>query len=114
MKNTESAVMHCVMLAKLLERMDGPTRTKAPDPAQYRLLAQRLAISLDAIDDRNALDAILSAFPAAAQLYENLRYEHAGLCRSGLDASLAGEQSARRAIERARRLCAEDSTPPAR
>jgi len=34
-------------------------------------------------------------------VYENLNYQHAGLCRSALDASLAAELAARKAIERA-------------
>jgi len=47
---------------------------------------------------------VLEAFPAAAQLYENLNYQHAGLCRSPMDASLAAELAARAAIDGARRF----------
>jgi hypothetical protein len=36
-------------------------------------------------------------------LYENLNYEHAGLCRSALESGLAAEVAARAAIAGARR-----------
>jgi hypothetical protein len=52
------------------------------------------------------LDAVLARVPAAAELYENLNYQHAGLCRSPLDASLAAEAAARAAIDKARRIAA--------
>jgi len=45
---------------------------------------------------------VLDSFPAVAELYENLHYEHAGLCRSVLETSLAAELAARAAIESAR------------
>jgi hypothetical protein len=46
---------------------------------------------------------VLDAYPAAAQLYENQNYQHAGLCRSPLEASLDAELRARQVIDRARR-----------
>jgi hypothetical protein len=49
---------------------------------------------------------VLEAFPSVAELYENLNYQHAGLCRSSLDAGLAAEAAARVAIERARKAVA--------
>jgi hypothetical protein len=45
-----------------------------------------------------ALAALLDTHPAAAELYENVNYQHAGLCRSALDASLDAERQARQAI----------------
>ena len=86
------------VLAQLLERLE---QRRMIDPAAYRSVAQRLASELDRIQDADALDAVLGAFPVAADLYENLRYEHAGLCRAPIDTSLATERSAREAIERA-------------
>jgi hypothetical protein len=46
---------------------------------------------------------VLGAHPAAAELYENLQYEHAGLCRSPLEAALNAELLAGAAIQRAMR-----------
>jgi len=46
---------------------------------------------------------VLAEFPAAAQLYENQHYQHAGLCRSPLDPALAAEMQARQWIEQARK-----------
>lgn len=37
------------------------------------------------------------------EVYENMNYQHAGLCRSALDVSLAAEGAAKEAIARAMR-----------
>ena len=57
---------------------------------------------LDGLTLEGGLDALLTTFPAAAALYENARYDHAGLCRSPLDVSLASELQACAAIIKAR------------
>jgi 2-methylisocitrate lyase-like PEP mutase family enzyme len=86
-------------LAQLLQRLEV---SRVPvDPQQYRSVAQRLADALKAVPSDTALDAILGVYPAAAELYENLQYQHAGLCRAPLEASLNSELQARDAIDRA-------------
>ena len=50
-----------------------------------------------------ALHTLLDSYPAASELYENVNYRYAGLCRSPLDWALGAEQQARQAIERAMR-----------
>jgi len=50
-----------------------------------------------------ALHALLAVAPATAEIYENLQYAHAGLCRSPLDRATAAEQAAVAAIDHARR-----------
>jgi hypothetical protein len=57
---------------------------------------------LRAVPNDAALDAVLEASPSTAQLYENMQYEHAGLCRSPLEAALEAELAARAAIDAAR------------
>jgi hypothetical protein len=37
------------------------------------------------------LRAVLNTFPVAAELYENINYQHAGLVRAPLEASLNSE-----------------------
>jgi hypothetical protein len=87
------------VLAALLERLErSPT---AVDAQQYRSVVRHLADALEHYDAGDGLDALLAEFPAASQLYENLQYEHAGLCRSSLDAALAAEMQARQWIARA-------------
>ena len=87
-------------LASLLERMERePLRASA---AQFRDLARRLSLLLDSAEPGAELDAMLQAFPATAELYENLRYASAGLCRAPLERSLNAELAATRAINRAR------------
>ena len=87
--------------AALLERLE---RTKrGASPAQYQTLSRQLGQLLAASDPDMYLEALLDNFPAAAEIYENLRYEHAGLCRSPFDTSLKAEMAAVAVIENARR-----------
>lgn len=89
-----------VLLAQVLQRLE---RSPAVDADQYRVVIQRLAVELEATPRDAGFDAVLANFPAVAELYENLHYAHAGLCRSSLDMSLAAEVAARAAIDGARR-----------
>jgi len=98
MITSQTPLTDAVLMAQLLERME---RSGRPDADQYRMVVRRLAAELSRVQDVATLDALLEAHPAAAQVYENLNYQHAGLCRSLLDASLAAEISARTAIARA-------------
>jgi hypothetical protein len=90
-----------VLLAQLLERLD--RSSVAVGAEQYRSVVRHLAEEFEQLHTDDGLRKLLDAFPSAAQLYENLNYQHAGLCRSPLDASLDAEQRARAVIERARR-----------
>ena len=92
--------MNLVVLAQVLERLD--RSAQAVDAEQYRTVAARLAAELEAAPRDASLEGVLDASPAAAQVYENLNYQHAGLCRSSLDAALAAELAARAAIDGAR------------
>lgn len=88
------------VLAELLERLDN---SKVPvNPDQYRLVTARLAAALAGMPHNTGFSALLETHPAAAELYENLNYQHAGLCRSPLDLSLAAEIGARELIGKAR------------
>ena len=90
-----------VMLARMLERLD--RSTVAVDPQQYRGVVDHLAEVLRSAPADEALEAVLQASPATAELYENLQYQHAGLCRSPLEQSLNAELAARSVIDAARR-----------
>ncbi len=107
MNTSRTHTPHAVLLAHDLERME----RGHPDAGQYRLVAQRLAAALDQVQDTDVLQPLLQASPAAAAVYENLRYQHAGLCRSPLEASLAAEQTARAAIDRAQALARDGAAP---
>jgi len=90
------------VLTGLLEHLE---RSRvAVDAAQYRLVAQRLSDELASLQPDSMMDAWLRGHPLAAESYENLSYEHAGLCRHPLDAALAAEVQAKEAIARAGRL----------
>jgi len=86
-------------LARLLERLE---RSQVPVGAdQYRSVVDHLSAELSKLRMDDTLQALLGAHPAAAELYENLNYQHAGLCRSPLEASLKAELQAKDAISRA-------------
>lgn len=97
-----------VMLARMLERLD---RSSEPvDAQQYRGVVEHLGEALRNAPHDAALEAVLDASPATAELYENLQYRHAGLCRSPLEPSLNAELAARAAIDAARKGPAQPKT----
>lgn len=90
-----------VTLARVLERLD---RSSEPvDPQQYRGVVEHLSEVLRNAPHDAGLEAVLEASPATAELYENLQYRHAGLCRSPLETALNAELAARAAIDAARK-----------
>ena len=107
-RKTDLTVTH--VLAELLERLE---RSAVPvGPEQYRSVVQHLVSELGEVEPGAALGALLDSHPAAAELYENVYYQHAGLCRSALDASLAAEQQAKEVLDRAMRRAMDRSNPP--
>ncbi len=87
-------------MAGLLERLDRQPLTASP--AQYRAVAQQVSRLLGEAEPGAELNALLEIAPATAELYENLRYEHAGLCRTPLHRALNAELDATAAIATAR------------
>jgi hypothetical protein len=96
-----TASRNLVTLARMLERLD--RSGVAVDPKQYLAVVDHLSEVLQAVPRDAALDAVLEASPATAELYENLHYQHAGLCRSPLEAALNAELAAREVIDLARK-----------
>lgn len=87
------------VLAELLERLE---HSSVPVGAeQYRSVVMHLVNEFSDVPSGAALGALLDRYPAAAELYENMNYGVAGLCRSSLDLSLAAERDAKAAIKRA-------------
>jgi hypothetical protein len=97
-----------VMLARMLERLD--RSAEAVDPQQYRGVVEHLSEVLRAMPYDAALEAVLQASPATAELYENLQYQYAGLCRSPLEPALDAELAACAAIDAARKAAAQPKT----
>lgn len=91
-------LLSLVRLAQLLQALEGESR--AADPHQYQLLVQKLNAELREHQGHEALASLLDHFPAAAEVYENLQYAHAGLCRAPLEKSLASELAARQLLDR--------------
>ncbi len=86
-------------MAALLERLEREPRQASA--AQYRAVAAQVSRLLAEAEPGEALDALLALAPATAELYENLQYQHAGLCRSPLEAGLNAELAATAALARA-------------
>ena len=96
------------MLAGLLERIE--RHPPGVDADQYQAVVLRLGRALAAPAlPAEALEAVLDAHPAAAELYENRHYGLAGLCRSPLEAAVAAETLARDTLQRAARRQPEQS-----
>lgn len=92
-------LLSLVRLAHLLQGVEHQT----VDPHQYRLLVEKLSAELRQHQAHPALATVLDHFPAAAELYENLQYAHAGLCRAPLEASLQSELATRELLVRVSR-----------
>lgn len=90
-----------IALARLLERVE--TSSSAIGADQYRSLVRQLQVALQIPLPQTVMDAILSAHPATAELYENLHYEASGLSRSALERSVSTEMLAAEWIHKARR-----------
>ena len=89
------------MLASLLERVE---HSKVPvGAAQYRSIVAHLTAELAEAQSDSALASLLDNFPATAELYENLHFAQAGLCRSPLESATRAELEAQLALARARR-----------
>ena len=95
-------------LAHLLERLEHSAVPVGAD--QYRSVVMHLVNEFADVAPGAALSRLLDNYPAAAEVYENLQYQHAGLCRSALDAAMAAELRAKEAIARA--MAAATGTGP--
>lgn len=91
-----------VTLAGLLERLE--VNVKAGGADQYQSVVRHLVDELGRLDADDTLEMVLRMFPATSDLYENLRYQQAGLCRAPLEVSLNSELEARAAIGRASKI----------
>ena len=90
-----------IALARLLERVE--TSGRAFDADQYRALVRQLGVALSQEMPDDALQAVLGAHPAAAEVYENLHYAQSGLSRSSLERSVGSEMLASQVLARAAR-----------
>ena len=93
-----TALLPFVRYAQLLQALDG--QGAGADPHQYRVLVQKIAAELQQHQAHEGLPALLDHLPAAAEIYENLQYAHAGLCRAPLEVSLTSELAARDLLAR--------------
>ena len=97
----KSRLENVIALARLLERVE---RSHTPLSAdQYQALVKSLKVALSQAMPHDALQAVLGAHPASAELYENMHYAESGLSRAPLERSVNSERLARQALARAAR-----------
>ena len=99
--STQTNLTTAHVLAALLERLDNSSAPVGAD--QYRSVVLHLVDELNHVQVDSGLGILLDSHPGAAQVYENVNYAYAGLCRSSLEVSLAAEQQAKTVINRAMR-----------
>ena len=87
-----------ITLAELLQRVESAAASIGA--SQYRALVLHLDQLLNSLPPGPDLQRLLATFPAAAMVYENRHYGHAGLCRAPLEQSLNSELAARQLIEK--------------
>ena len=86
-------------MASLLERLEQtPTGPGTASAEQYRGVVQQVSRLLAEVEPDDHLHRLLNDAPHTAQLYENLRYGIAGLCRAPLENALNAELAATAAI----------------
>ena len=106
MPNVDSAkakLETAIALARILERVE--RSAAAVDADQYQVIVARLRSALSEDLPADALQAVLGAHPAAAEVYENMHYEHSGLSRSSLERSVSSEMLATQVLARVARGC---------
>ena len=101
LESVKSRIETVLALAGLLERVERAPTTVSAD--QYQSLVRQLKHALTQELPDAALQAVLGAHPAAAELYENLHYAQSGLSRSSLERSVGSEMLASQVISRAAR-----------
>jgi hypothetical protein len=107
LESVKTRLENLIALARLLERVERSGR--APHPEQYRALVGQIGDALEAEFPAEALKAVLDAFPAAAEIYENRHYVESGLSRAPLERSVATEMLASQLLHR---IGARDWQPP--
>lgn len=97
-KPYQARIETAIALARVLEHVErSPGRL---DADQYQMLVARLKAALSEELPEPALEAILGALPAAAEVYENMHYEFSGLSRSPLERSVSSEKLATQLLGR--------------
>lgn len=98
-ETVKSRLENVIALARLLDRVEA-SAVKI-NANQYQVLVHKLKVALAQELPHDALQAVLGAHPAAAELYENQHYAESGLSRSSLERSVGSEMLASQAIARA-------------
>ena len=101
LQTVKNRLENVIALARLLDRVE--TSAVAFSADQYQALVRQLQTALAQELPHDALQAVLGAHPAAAELYENAHYSESGLSRSSLERSVGSEMLASQAIARAAR-----------
>lgn len=97
-ESIRASVHTAFSLAHLLEHIE---RTGGSvDADSYRNVVARLKTALSGPLPEPALAAVLRTYPSAAEIFENMNYETAGLARVSLERNVSSEVLAVQLMER--------------
>lgn len=97
-ESIRATVHNAFSLAHLLDHIERTGGTVDAD--SYRKVVARLQEALSGDLPDAALTALLRTYPSAAEVYENMNYQTAGLARASLERNVSSEVLAAQAIER--------------
>ncbi len=97
-ESIRASVHTAFSLAHVLEHIE--RSGGSVDAESYRNVVTRLKEALSGPLPDVALAAVLRTYPSAAELYENMTYETAGLSCSSVERNVSSEVLAAQAIER--------------
>ena len=100
-ETVKSRLENVIALARLLERVERSGNPPSAD--QYQALVHSLKNALSQTMPHDALQAVLGAHPASAELYENMHYAESGLSQAPLERSVNSELLASQLLARAAR-----------
>ena len=100
-ESLKNRLENAIALARLLDRVERSGKPFGAD--QYRALVRQLGDALSQAMPDDALQAVLGAYPAAAEVYENLHYAVSGLSRAPLERSVGSELMTNQVLARAAR-----------
>lgn len=100
-ESLKSRLETVIALARLLERVELKPSSVSPD--QYQALVRQVKLALDNDLPDDALQAVLGAHSATAELYENMHYELSGLSRASLERSVQSEMATSQLLGRLRK-----------
>ncbi len=96
--STPAEILNVIaLLADSLQHLE--TQSTRIDANQYDLLVSQLKNEMSRVEMNRDLRTLLSRYPAAGELFENMHYEYSGLCLHNNGDAVVAEKIAESIIE---------------